>query len=142
MDVIEYYESGNVKRREQTRDGILVKAEHYTSTGQDTIFSHPFMLMAHFPEEEKVLLQFLSDNMRYPQSAEEEGISGRVIIRFVVDTSGNIKYPKILKHLHPALDKEAMRIIKLMPKWAPGIQYGEIADTYYILPVVFKTISF
>jgi protein TonB len=142
MDVIEYYESGNVKRREQTRDGILVKAEHYTSTGQDTIYSLPFMEKAYFPGGEKALFQFISNNIKYPEVALAERASGRVIIRFVIDTTGKVKDPEIVKYLHPELDKEAMRIIKLMPKWAPGIQYGEIADTYCNFPVLFKTNSF
>jgi TonB family protein len=138
INVMEYYESGNVKRREQIKDGILVKEEHYTSAGQDTLFALPFIRKAYFPGGEKRLLQFVSNNLRYPAGALGGRISGRVIVRFVIDTTGKIKDSEILRHVYPDLDEEAIRIVKLMPKWGPGIQYGEITDTYYILPILFK----
>ena len=84
------------------------------------------------------LMQFLSSNIKYPEECEENGIQGRVICTFVVERDGSITDLKVTKPVHPLLDKEALRVLSLMPKWIPGTQKGETVRVKYTLPVTFR----
>lgn len=94
--------------------------------------------MPTFPGGEAALYKFLSDNINYPAAAAEEGVSGRVVVRFVVTKTGAIDQVTIARGKHPALDKEAMRVVKKLPKFIPGKQNGENVNVWYTLPVNFK----
>jgi protein TonB len=84
------------------------------------------------------LMRFLNENVKFPPMYAEMGIQGRVICRFVVEKDGSITNIEILKSLDPALDKEAVRVIGIMPKWKPAKQNGQPVRCYYNLPVEFK----
>ena len=94
--------------------------------------------MPSFPGGQKELLDFLKKNMKYPQKAEAEGIQGRVILQFIVKANGHIENIHIAKSVDPLLDKEAIRLIKAMPRWEPGMQGGEKVNVRYTLPVTFR----
>ena len=94
--------------------------------------------MTTFPGGEAELMKFIRENLKYPLSAQKEGIQGRVILRFVVSKTGSIENITILRSLEPACDEEAIRLIKSMPRWIPGKQNGNNVPVYYTLPVVFK----
>lgn len=94
--------------------------------------------MPTFMGGESELNAFISKNLTYPISAQENGIQGRVTIRFVVTASGEISDVKILKGIDPACDKEAVRVVKSMPKWIPGKQNGRNVAVYFTLPIVFR----
>ena len=96
--------------------------------------------MPTFPGGEAELMKFIRENLKYPLSAQKEGIQGRVILRFVVSKTGTIENITILRSLEPACDEEAIRLIKSMPRWIPGKQNGNAVPVYYTLPVVFKLI--
>ena len=91
-----------------------------------------------FPGGEAAMYKWLNENIIYPAAAAEEGISGRVIVEFVVDKDGSITKVRVLRQRHPALDKEALRVIKAMPKWIPGRNNGQPVKVTYTLPVTFK----
>ena len=91
-----------------------------------------------FPGGEAAMYQWLSSNIQYPAVASEEGIQGRVVVEFVVGKDGSITNVKVLRPRHPALDKEAVRVIKSMPKWVPGRNNGQPVKVTYTLPVTFK----
>lgn len=91
-----------------------------------------------FPGRDAALLQFLSDNIKYPAEAQEKGIQGRVICRFVVMKDGSIDEVEVVRGVHPSLDAEAMRVLELMPKWGPGMQRGQAVNVRFTLPVVFR----
>ena len=91
-----------------------------------------------FPGGEAAMYKFLSDNIVYPSAASEEGIQGRVVVEFVVGRDGSITNVKVVRPRHPALDKEAVRVIKSMPKWMPGRNNGQPVKVTYTLPVTFK----
>lgn len=97
-----------------------------------------FEQMPYYPRGQKEMMKFISDNLRYPEEAVKEGIEGRVFVKFVVKKDGNISDVEVFRGLDPSCDKEAVRVVKLMPKWVPGIQNGKVADVYYTLPIVFK----
>ncbi len=80
----------------------------------------------------------IGENIKYPESAKKEGIQGRVFISFVVNKDGSISDVKKLRGVSEELDKEAMRVIKNMPKWKPGEQRGEKVKVEYALPINFK----
>ena len=84
-------------------------------------------------------MPFIQENMRYPKSAAKKGIEGRVICQFTVKKDGSIENIIIMRGVHKSLDKEAVRIIKKMPKWKPGEDFnGQAIDYKYIIPVEFK----
>lgn len=83
-------------------------------------------------------MQWLSKNLRYPASAQESNIQGRVVCQFVVNKDGSIVEPKIIKSVDPALDKEAIRVVSSMPKWSPGKQRGKAVRVRFTLPVTFR----
>lgn len=84
------------------------------------------------------LMQYLAENIRYPEKAHQEGTQGRVTVQFIVEKDGSISHTNILCGVHPELDAEAMRVINTMPKWKPGTQRGEVVRVKYTIPVMFR----
>jgi protein TonB len=101
------------------------------------IFSH-VEVMPQFPGGDVALMKWLQENISYPAIAAEQGIQGRVVLRFVVKPDGSVDDVEVQKGLDPSLDKEAVRVVKKMPKWIPGKQNGNPVYVYYSLPVVFR----
>lgn len=91
-----------------------------------------------FPGGESAMYKWLSDNIVYPSVASEEGVQGRVVVEFVVGKDGSISNVRIVRPRHPALDKEALRVVKAMPKWMPGRNNGQPVKVTYTLPVTFR----
>jgi protein TonB len=94
--------------------------------------------MPSFPGGDAELMKFLSTHIKYPVVAEENGIQGRVIATFVVERDGSITDVKVIKSVDPSLDKEAIRVLKSMPKWIPGKQNGSTVRVKYTVPVTFR----
>ena len=94
--------------------------------------------MPHFPGGDAALMQFLRENIKYPETAEKNGIQGRVICTFVVENDGSVSDVQILRSVDDALDKEAVRVIQAMPTWVPGKQNGEPVFVKFTLPITFK----
>ena len=94
--------------------------------------------MPSFPGGPAALMKYLSENMRYPAVAEENGIQGRVTVQFVVEKDGSVTDVRTMKSVDPALDREAERVVKSMPKWIPGKQNGTAVRVKYFVPVVFR----
>lgn len=82
--------------------------------------------------------QWLSQNLTYPAVAAENGIEGRVIVKFVVEKDGRVTDVQVVRSVDPALDREAVNTVKRMPKWNPGINNGQPARVWFTLPVNFK----
>lgn len=91
-----------------------------------------------FPGGEAEMYKWLGQNIVYPSAASEEGVSGRVVVEFVVGKDGSITNARVVRPRHPALDKEALRVVKAMPKWVPGRNNGQPVKVTYTLPVTFK----
>ncbi len=95
--------------------------------------------MPEFPGGQQALFKYLGDNVKYPVIAQENGIQGRVICQFVVNKDGSIVDIEVVRSGgDPSLDKEAIRVIKSMPKWKPGKQRGKPVRVKFTLPVNFK----
>lgn len=91
-----------------------------------------------FPGGEAAMYKWLGDHINYPAQASEEGVQGRVVVQFDVAKDGSIVNVKIARGRHPALDKEAVRLVKSMPAWQPGRNNGQPVKVTYTLPITFK----
>ena len=91
-----------------------------------------------FPGGVEAMYKWIGEHLQYPAAAAEEGAQGRVTVEFVVSKTGAIENVKVVRGRHPALDKEALRVVKAMPKWNPGRNNGQPVKVTYILPVQFK----
>ncbi len=93
--------------------------------------------MPEFPGGQQKLMQYFADNVRYPVIAQENGIQGRVICQFTVWKDGSISDIKVVRGGDKSLEKEAIRLIKNMPKWKPGKQRGKAVSCKFTVPVNF-----
>lgn len=98
-----------------------------------TIADHP----AEFPGGELAMREFINKNIRYPQMAVEAGIEGKVIVTFVVETNGVLSNFAVVRSINPMLDKEALRVVKMMPDWNPASHNGKPVRMSFNLPVNF-----
>ena len=94
--------------------------------------------MPQFPGGFEKLKKFIEENRRYPKSLQARGIQGRVVVTFVVEKTGKISRAKVVRGVDPALDKEALRVIRKMPQWIPGKMCGKNVDVRYTMPVDFR----
>jgi protein TonB len=94
--------------------------------------------MPQFPGGESALYEYIGKNLRYPPMAAENNIQGRVTVQFVVTKTGSIGEVKVLRGKDPDLDKEAVRVVKSLPKFIPGKMNGQAVNVWYTLPISFK----
>ena len=94
--------------------------------------------MPSFPGGMKAMMDYLARNIRYPANAKNDLIEGRVILQFIVDKKGRLSDVKVVKSVEPSLDAEAVRVVKSMPRWNPGMQNGKAVKVRYTLPVTFR----
>ncbi len=120
-------------------NGVDIAELNNTIVGEDTT-STPYSFveqMPEFPGGELALRKFLATSVKYPTIAQENGIQGKVFVSFVVDTNGGISNVKVTRGVDPSLDKEAIRVVKSMPKWIPGKQNGEAVRVSFTVPINF-----
>lgn len=114
----------------------------YTKSKDDLKNSNEvFMVVENQPEFQggiSALMKYLSDNIRYPVEAQKRGTQGRVVCNFVVMKDGTISDINVVRSVDGLLDAEAIRVIKAMPKWKPGMQKGQPVNVRFTLPVVFR----
>ena len=94
--------------------------------------------MPEFPGGMGECLKFLMKNAKYPTISQENGVQGKVSVKFVIEKDGSIADPVVVRGVDPYLDKEALRVVKSMPKWKPGKQRGKPVRVSYTVPVIFK----
>lgn len=91
-----------------------------------------------FPGGEMAMMKFLMENVRYPKEAAEAEVQGKVIVSFIVGADGTISDIKVVRGVAPSLDAEAIRVVKLFPRWTPAKVKGQNVASSYVLPVSFK----
>ncbi len=91
-----------------------------------------------FPEGDKAQADWIQQNMRYPQSAKEKNIQGRVLVQVIVNKDGSIVEPMVLRSVDPDLDKEAIRLVSSMPKWIPGKSGGKEVRVRHTIVITFR----
>jgi len=142
-------ENEMLTQNEMTETSAVIGTQ--TVKGEETAGVHPDEITPPAPTEGKIeiyvdvmpefngnLAQWLSNQIRYPIDAIEQGIDGRVTVRFVVEKDGSIGNVQVLKPVYPSLDREAVRVVQKMPKWKPGLQQNQAVRVYYTLPIQFK----
>ena len=94
--------------------------------------------MPEFPGGVDAMMEYLQKELRYPESTKEKGIQGRVTVQFIIDKEGNVTNSKVTRSVDKDMDTEAIRLVKAMPKWKPGMQKGKAVAVKYTVPVVFR----
>ncbi|MDP4270881.1 MAG: TonB family protein [Bacteroidota bacterium] len=121
---------------------VMGQAQTNSATKSETTKDDKPLLIAEkiasFPGGLDAMMKFLYQSVRYPFEAAEKGIQGTVITKFVVDKEGNIGDISVVRGLHPALDAEAVRVVKSMPRWIPAQNKGENVAMYFTLPIRFS----
>lgn len=93
---------------------------------------------ATFPGGNNKAIAFIKENLKYPEDAANYCIQGRVIVKFVVEEDGSISDVEVVRGVYPSLDAEAVRVVKLMPKWQPAERGGKPVRSRFNFPVYFK----
>ncbi len=114
---------------------LFVEIAVATALGQNQVY-RSVEQMPQFPGGEAALMKYLDSHVQTPQT--QERIEGRVVLQFVVQSDGSIGEIKVVRSLHPDYDKEAVRVVKSLPKFTPGRQNGQAVAVWYTLPVTFK----
>lgn len=94
--------------------------------------------MPSFPGGMEAMMDFLRNNVKYPEGAYKQGIQGRVLVQFVVDKTGKVRDAKVVRNVDELLDAEALRVIQAMPQWIPGKQNGKVVNVKYTIPLSFR----
>ena len=135
--------SQDASQTEDAKEEVVapVSPEAKEAPADSTAKEEVFMVaeqMPEFPGGMKELLKFLQENVKYPENAMKNNVQGRVIVQFVVEKDGTPTEFKVLRSVDPDLDAEALRVMKAMPKWKPGMQKGQVVRVKFTVPVSFK----
>jgi periplasmic protein TonB len=134
--------SAGVKTEAGDVNGIDPGIVDKPGTGTGVVAAPPppqiFTYVAQMPQPSVNIDDYLSKNLHYPQSAIENNISGRVILKFVVNETGNVSDIQVVRGIGGGCDEEAVRVLKAMPPWKPGRNNGTAVKVYYTLPISFK----
>ena len=125
-----------IKTKKPVLLDVVVKTEAQTEPDDK-----PFDVveqMPEFPGGQEALMQFLRQEVKYPKEAEEKGLQGRVVVRYIIEKDGSISEVEIAKSVNEYLDAEAIRVVNAMPKWKPGKQKGEPVRVKFTIPITFR----
>ena len=128
-------QSANVKNKDFLKD---IKDTAKSKEVEELVYCYVTEQMPQYPGGESELLNFVYKNLKYPESASKNKIQGKVIVRFVITESGEVEKVQVVRSLQAECDKEAIRVIKLLPKFIPGKQNGKTTNVWYTLPVTYK----
>lgn len=135
--------SQDASQTEDAKEEVVapVSPEAKEAPADSTAKEEVFMVaeqMPEYPGGMKEMLKFLQENVQYPENAMKNNVQGRVIVQFVVEKDGTPTEFKVLRSVDPDLDAEALRVMKAMPKWKPGMQKGQVVRVKFTVPVSFK----
>lgn len=138
-----YHPGGNVKRRKATINGKVTELSCYTIDGADTACGHYDSVQIYtFVEQMPIpmfnMMEYLSQNLVYPDSAKAHNKQGRVMVQFVVNEDGTVSEVTVLRGVCAEIDAEAVRVMRAMPLWKPGRQKGQPVRVTYTQPITFK----
>lgn len=132
-----YFQSGAVAAKEVYNNGVARTFQFYDAVG-NLIKGASYRSEPAFPGGQKAMTEFIQKNIVYPAEATEMGLKGTVYLEFVVAEDGSIDLLKVSKSVHPLLDNEAMRVVKLMPTWVPGKLHNRPIRFSFTLPIKFS----
>ena len=105
---------------------------------KDSVILKTVEQLPEFPGGIVQFMKWLTRNLRYPPTAQSQRIQGKVVISFIINKDGSIASPTIVQSADPLLDREALRVVKMMPRWKPGLQNGKTCRTMFAIPVNFQ----
>jgi TonB family protein len=119
-----------------SKSGIEVKAVKANNMNEE----EPFVVveeMPTYPGGDSALLEYISQNVKYPENAKKNNIQGKVILRFCITAKGNVDRVSVLRGVDPEIDAEAFRVVSSLPPFKPGRQGGKEVPVWYMVPVIF-----
>lgn len=120
------------------RDANVTEALPQMPVSQDSDVVRTVEQLPEFPGGMVAFMKWLTRNLHYPVQAQQQRIEGRVVVSFIVNKDGSIASPKVVKSADPLLDSEALRVIRMMPRWKPGILDEKPCRTMFAIPINFK----
>ena len=108
-----------------------------TEAIQDSIY-RVSEVMPQYPGGPNEMMRYIQENIKYPQSAKDNKIEGRVFVSFVVEKDGSITNAAVMRGIDKECDAEALRVVSSMPKWTPGQHKGEVVRTEFTIPIYYK----
>lgn len=129
----------DVKGNDELNGKDIADLQEVITQAPEAQEEEPYMMveqMPQFPGGPAELLKYIAKNLKYPVIAQENGIQGKVILRFVVNAQGHVENVKVIRSLDPYCDKEAIRVVKSLPQWIPGKQNGRNVPVYYTCPII------
>lgn len=142
MPTIEEIKQNEVGAENVEGDGNVIfdepVEEALKEEGDEDVIFTVVEQQAEFPGGLEAMVKFISKNMKYPAVARRMGVEGSVFVSFVIDREGKISDLQVIKGISAECDKEAIRVIQLMPPWNPGKQNGKPVRCRFVLPIKFK----
>lgn len=135
--IISYWRKGQLKRKDIFEEGKLIDGKCFDPIGKQISHSD-FEIMPSFPGGEDSISTFLANHLQYPKDSSGKSLEGKVVVRFIVNKEGLIDAVKTEKGVCKELDEEAMRVVKLIPRWKPGMQDGNPVNVSFALPITFE----
>ncbi len=118
------------------------KANEIEIIEEEPVYDRVYIIVEEMPEfkgeGKEAFRQYIAEHLQYPQKAQKKGIEGKVYVQFIVTKNGTVDDVKVIRGVHPLLDKEAVRVIKSSPDWEPGKQRGEPVNVKFTLPISFS----
>lgn len=130
--------AGDDHKFDAVREEVVVRDDSVIKPTEPEVIFMAVEQPAEFPGGQAAMMRWIGENLRYPETAKENGISGRVIVKLVIEKDGTVSNPTIVKGVDPDLDREALRLVRSMPAWTPGRMNGRLVRSYFMLPVRFS----
>ena len=112
--------------------------EDSEASDDSEVYTGAVEVLPEYPGGTAAMFEFIQKNVKYPESAKEKGLEGRVFVQFVVEKDGSLSSFQVLRGVSEDIDAEAIRVLKSMPKWKPGMQDGEPVRVQYTMPFKFQ----
>jgi protein TonB len=135
--LLTFWDNGNPKRIDTYKNDSLIEGKCMNPDGTKTTY-YDYEKLPEFPGGKNELRQYLSKEIKYPKKSRKEDVEGRVLVYYIVNENGTISDIKIAQGVNDELDKEAIRVVKNMPNWEPGMQDGEAVKIGFYLPILFR----
>lgn len=119
------------------KEAEVTEALPQVTADKDTAVMRTVEQIPEFPGGIVQFMKWLTRNLRYPPQAQQQKIQGKVVVSFIVNKDGSISSPTVVKSVDPMLDNEAMRVVKMMPRWKPGLEKGKPCRTMFAIPINF-----
>lgn len=129
--------SDDADKFQAVQEAVVVKEPEPEKPKEEEVFV-AVEQQAEFPGGMAALMKWLSNNIRYPEAAQQNDVQGRVVVKFIVEKDGSVSQAQIVKGVDKDLDKEALRVVNKMPKWQAGKNNGVAVRSYFTLPVQFR----